>query len=135
MKIDLPTQLLEESKLKNNSEHIAITVENPTDTITESQPHSAFKQSSWTVFATTFVTIFFAEFGDKTQLSTLLISAESQSPWIVFGGAALAMITTSLLGVLLGCWIATRIAPQTVEKLASISLFLISMMLLWDVVQ
>ncbi|WP_289501507.1 MULTISPECIES: TMEM165/GDT1 family protein [Gloeocapsopsis] len=103
--------------------------------MTESQQPSAFGQSSRTVFATTFVTIFFAEFGDKTQLSTLLMSAESQSPWIVFGGAAIAMVTTSLLGVLLGCWIATRIAPRTVEKLASVSLLLISMMLLWDVVQ
>jgi putative Ca2+/H+ antiporter (TMEM165/GDT1 family) len=131
VKTDLPTQLLE-AELK--SEHIAIAFEN-TDTITESQSPSAFGQSSRTVFATTFVTIFFAEFGDKTQLSTLLMSAESQSPWIVFGGAAIAMVTTSLLGVLLGCWIATRIAPRTVEKLASVSLLLISMMLLWDVVQ
>ncbi|MES1025985.1 MULTISPECIES: TMEM165/GDT1 family protein [Chroococcaceae] len=103
--------------------------------MTETQSHSASAQSSWTVFATTFVTIFLAEFGDKTQLSTLLMSAESQSPWIVFSGAAVAMVITSLLGVLLGCWIATRIAPRTVEKLASASLLLISMMLLWDVVQ
>ncbi|AFZ31336.1 protein of unknown function UPF0016 [Gloeocapsa sp. PCC 7428] len=133
MKIELPTQLLEESELE--PEHIAIAVENPNDTITETQSHSASAQSSWTVFATTFVTIFLAEFGDKTQLSTLLMSAESQSPWIVFSGAAVAMVITSLLGVLLGCWIATRIAPRTVEKLASASLLLISMMLLWDVVQ
>lgn len=133
MKIELPTQLLEESELE--PEHIAIAVENLNDTITETQSHSASAQSSWTVFATTFVTIFLAEFGDKTQLSTLLMSAESQSPWIVFSGAAVAMVITSLLGVLLGCWIATRIAPRTVEKLASVSLLLISMMLLWDVVQ
>nr|WP_104548623.1 TMEM165/GDT1 family protein [Chroococcidiopsis sp. TS-821] len=131
MKLELPTQFREESELK--SEHIAI--ENPNETITETQPYSACTQSSRTVFATTFVTIFLAEFGDKTQLSTLLMSAESQSPWIVFGGAAAAMIVTSLLGVLVGCWIATRIAPQTVEKLASVSLLLISMMLFWDVLQ
>lgn len=130
MKTELPTQLLE---AELETEQIAIVVEKHHDPITETQPPSAFRQS-WTVFATTFVTIFLAEFGDKTQLSTLLISAESQSPWIVFIGAAIAMVTTSLLGVLLGCWIASRIAPKTVEKLASVSLLLISMMLLWDVV-
>ena len=48
--------------------------------------------------SSTFITIFLAEMGDKTQLVTLLMSAESQSPWIVFIGAALALISTSLLG-------------------------------------
>lgn len=93
------------------------------------------QQSAWGVFTTTFLTIFLAEFGDKTQLSTLLMSAESHAPWIVFCGAATAMVTTSLLGVLLGCWLATRLTPTTVEKLAGVSLLIVSMMLLWDVVQ
>lgn len=92
------------------------------------------KQSSG-IFGSTFLTIFLAEFGDKTQLSTLLMSAQSQSPWVVFLGAAAALITTSLLGVLLGRWLANRLAPRTMQKLAGASLLLISMMLLWDVVQ
>lgn len=93
------------------------------------------KQSSWAVFSSTFLTIFLAEFGDKTQLSTLLMSAESQSPWIVFLGSAAALVTTSLLGVLLGQWLATRLAPKTLETVAGASLLLISIMLLWDVLQ
>lgn len=87
------------------------------------------------VFGSTFLTIFLAEFGDKTQLSTLLMSAESQSPWVVFLGSAAALITTSLLGVLLGQWLATRLAPKTVETAAGASMLLISVILLWDVVQ
>jgi putative Ca2+/H+ antiporter (TMEM165/GDT1 family) len=87
------------------------------------------------VFGSTFLTIFLAEFGDKTQLSTLLMSAESQSPWVVFLGAAAAMITTSLLGVLLGRWLATKLTPRTLETAAGVSMLLISVMLLWDVVQ
>ncbi|MEM1426978.1 MAG: TMEM165/GDT1 family protein, partial [Cyanobacteria bacterium P01_H01_bin.130] len=39
------------------------------------------------VFGTTFGAIFLAEFGDKTQLALLLMTAESQSPWVVFTGA------------------------------------------------
>jgi len=87
------------------------------------------------IFSSTFLTIFLAEFGDKTQLSTLLMSAESQSPWVVFLGSATALITTSLLGVLLGQWLANRLTPKTVETAAGASLLLISVMLLWDVVQ
>ncbi|MBD2529139.1 TMEM165/GDT1 family protein [Nostoc flagelliforme FACHB-838] len=91
------------------------------------------QQSALVVFGTTFVTIFLAEIGDKTQLSTLLMSAESHSPWVVFIGSAAALITTSLLGVLLGSWIANRLSPKTVEKSAGMMLLVISLMLFWDV--
>lgn len=93
------------------------------------------KQSSFrAVFSSTFITIFLAELGDKTQLSTLLMSAESQAPRVVFVGAATALIATSLLGVILGQWIASRLAPKTVEIAAGVSLLLISVMLLLDVI-
>ncbi|MHC5936184.1 TMEM165/GDT1 family protein [Nostoc sp.] len=93
------------------------------------------QQSVLVVFGTTFVTIFLAEIGDKTQLSTLLMSAESHSPWVVFIGSAAALITTSLLGVLLGSWIANQLSPKTVEKSAGVMLLVISLMLFWDVFQ
>lgn len=105
------------------------------DTPTTKPQTPAKKQSSAAVFGSTFLTIFLAEFGDKTQLSTLLMSAESQSPWVVFLGSAAALVMTSLLGVLLGRFIATRLTPKTLETLAGASLLLISVMLLWDVVQ
>ena len=44
--------------------------------------------------------MFVAELGDKTQLATLLLSAQSGSPVLVFIGAALALIASSLVGVL-----------------------------------
>lgn len=91
-------------------------------------------ESALAIFGTTFITIFLAEIGDKTQLSTLLMSAESHAPWVVFLGSAAALITTSLLGVLLGSWIASRLSPKTVEKSAGVMLLLISLMLFWDVV-
>ncbi len=91
-------------------------------------------ESALVTFGTTFLTIFLAEIGDKTQLSTLLMSAQSHSPWVVFIGSAAALITTSLLGVLLGSWIASRLSAKTVEKAAGVMLLLISIMLFWDVV-
>ncbi len=90
-------------------------------------------QKEWTIFASTFVTIFFAEVGDKTQIAVLLITAESHNPWIVFAGAGSALIATSLLGVLLGRWLANRIDPRTLERVAGGILLGISAVLLWEV--
>jgi putative Ca2+/H+ antiporter (TMEM165/GDT1 family) len=71
--------------------------------------------------------------GDKTQITTLLMTAQSHNPWVVFFGAGTALVTTSLLGVLLGQWLATRVAPKTIEKAAGVSLLLIAATLVWDI--
>jgi Ca2+/H+ antiporter, TMEM165/GDT1 family len=92
------------------------------------------KQPVWGIFSSTFLTIFLAEIGDKTQLATLLMSAESQSPWTVFAGAAMALITTSLLGVLIGRWLSQRLSPKTLNRSAGLLLMFISVMLFWDVI-
>jgi len=97
------------------------------------QQQQKTQQSAWAIYASTFLTIFLAECGDKTQLSTLLMSAESQSPWIVFVGAAAALITTSLLGVLLGQWLAKHLSPRKLEIAAGTSLLLIAIALVWDI--
>jgi len=89
----------------------------------------------WKICATTFATIFLAEMGDKTQVSTLLMSAESHAPWVVFTGAATALISTSLIGVLVGRWLCTRLSPRTLDTAAGITLALIALWLFWDVAQ
>ncbi|MGV2829174.1 TMEM165/GDT1 family protein [Myxosarcina sp. GI1(2024)] len=102
-----------------------------------SQPQlesSQKKYSFWAVFSSTFITIFLAEMGDKTQLVTLLMSAESSSPWIVFVGAALALIFTSLLGVLIGYWLAKRLAPQALDLVVAVLLLSIAGWLVGDIV-
>lgn len=87
------------------------------------------------VFFSTFVTIFLAELGDKTQLTTLLMAAESHAPWVVFAGAGAALVATSLIGVWLGCWLAKRVSPKTLETTVGILLLLVSAQLFWDVIQ
>ncbi|HWP49740.1 MAG TPA: TMEM165/GDT1 family protein [Candidatus Limnocylindrales bacterium] len=56
----------------------------------------------WKTFWTVFGTIFLAELGDKTQLTTLTYAASSKAGFSVFLGAALALVLTSLIGVILG---------------------------------
>jgi putative Ca2+/H+ antiporter (TMEM165/GDT1 family) len=120
----------------------------PLTDLTETQPIAATKdvqpspQTEKTdrsavirTFTSTFITIFLAEIGDKTQLATLLISAESQSPWIVFIGAGTALVATSLVGVLLGRYLARVLTPKTLEVAVGTLLMTIAVLLLWDVVQ
>ncbi|MBN3898130.1 MAG: TMEM165/GDT1 family protein [Nostoc sp. NOS(2021)] len=123
-----------ELELKDRTDlNLTPAIAQPVEPVVVGSPQK--QQSALVVFGTTFVTIFLAEIGDKTQLSTLLMSAESHSPWVVFIGSAAALITTSLLGVLLGSWIASRLSPKTVEKSAGVMLLVISVMLFWDVFQ
>ena len=76
---------------------------------------------SWlSVFLTTATTVFLAELGDKTQLAALLLSAESGRPVVVFVGASLALICSSLVGVLLGRWLSTVMAPAQLERAAGV---------------
>ena len=93
------------------------------------------KSGAWGTFLSTFITIFLAEMGDKTQLATLLLSAQSGSPWIVFIGSGAALIATSLVGVLLGRYLAKILSPETLDIAAGMLLMVISILLLGDVVQ
>lgn len=86
------------------------------------------------LFITTFVTIFVAEIGDKTQVTTLLMSAESQAPLTVFLGAGTALISTTLVGVLVGRWLSRRVSVDTLETATGALLAFIALLLLWDVV-
>ena len=105
--------------------------------LTEVQPpnlRSKQQNSFWLVFSSTFVTIFLAEMGDKTQLVTLLMSAESQTPLIVFIGAALALIATSLIGVSIGYWLSKKLAPETLDLSVAILLLFITTWLVSDII-
>ena len=65
----------------------------------------------FTIVISTFVSVFLAELGDKTQIATLLLSAQSGKPFIVFVGASLALVCSSLVVELLGRWLSKNI-PQ-----------------------
>jgi putative Ca2+/H+ antiporter (TMEM165/GDT1 family) len=75
----------------------------------------------WRTFATVFVTVFIAEIGDKTQLATLLFSADRQvSKWAVFAGSALALTAAAAIGVLVGGQLERFVSPRTLKMVAGV---------------
>ena len=78
------------------------------------------------IFFTSFTTIFIAELGDKTQLATLMLSAESGKPLIVFLGSSFALLCSSIVGVLIGKWISTKVSKEKFSLFTGILMTIIS---------
>ena len=85
------------------------------------------------IFITTFTTIFIAELGDKTQIATLMLSAESGQPVIVFIGSSLALISSSVVGVLIGKWLSKKITPNKFAFFTGTLMITISLFLAYDI--
>ena len=90
------------------------------------------EKSFLTVFITTFTTIFIAELGDKTQIATLMLSAESGKPIIVFLGSSLALISSSVVGVLIGKWLSKKISPSKFALFTGALMLIVSLFLTYD---
>lgn len=75
------------------------------------------------LIVSTFVMIFLAELGDKTQISTFALATNSKSMLSVFIGAAGALVLTSLIAVVLGGVIG-RFVPEKVIKFVSAAVFI-----------
>ena len=75
----------------------------------------------WKTFSAVFVTVFLAEIGDKTQMATLLFSADRETnKWIVFAGSSCALVLAAAIGVLVGAQLERFIRPQTLKLVAGI---------------
>ena len=81
------------------------------------------------LFLSTFLTIFFAELGDKTQLATLTISGTSNKPLAVFLGSASALVFASLLGALTGGSISSFLPEVVLKVIASLTFLIIGIRL------
>ena len=77
----------------------------------------------------TFLTVFIAELGDKTQLATLTISGTSDKPFAVFLGSSSALIFASLLGALTGGSISGFLPEVVLKSIASLTFFIIGLRL------
>ena len=86
----------------------------------EEQINESPDKDFWSVLGMTFSTVFLAELGDKTQIATLLLTTQSGRPVVVFFGAAIALICSSLVGVVLGRWLSTIVPPIRFKYMAGV---------------
>ena len=75
----------------------------------------------WRLLASTFLMIFLAELGDKTQLVTFGLAAGSESRVAVFLGAAGALVATSAIAVLLGDAVSQVIPALWLKRAAGVA--------------
>lgn len=87
---------------------------------------------SWKIFLSTFMLIFLAELGDKTQLACMLMTAKSGKPWTVFVASALALSLVSLLGVLVANILCQYVSPQIIKKTAAVGFVAIGLLIFFD---
>ena len=88
--------------------------------------------ADWKLLWSTFVLLFVAELGDKTQLAVILTSAKSDHPWTVFLGAALALVTVTLIGTLAGQVISRFVSPDLLRKGAAGLFVLMGVLMFFD---
>ena len=76
------------------------------------------------LIASTFVMIFIAELGDKTQFAAVAASASSKSTWSVLIGVTLGLATAGALGVLAGKILGQAVNPNLLRWISG-SLFIV----------
>jgi putative Ca2+/H+ antiporter (TMEM165/GDT1 family) len=82
--------------------------------------------------AAVFGTVFLAELGDKTQLATVLFSAQNpQSKLMVFAAAASGLVLACAIGVLAGSFVAQHVDTRSLTRIAGIGFILIGAWTLW----
>ncbi len=82
------------------------------------------------LLASTFLTVFVAELGDKTQLTIVTISGTSSNTLAVFLGSAGALVLASLLGALAGGSLSSLIPTDALQLAASLGFLVIGLRLI-----
>ncbi|MCS6781655.1 MAG: TMEM165/GDT1 family protein [Gloeomargarita sp. SKYBB_i_bin120] len=86
---------------------------------------------NWQLLVVTFISVFLAEVGDKSQLATIALSSGSGAPRWVFLGTAAALLTSSFLGVFGGEWLCRMLPLENLQLLAALGFFWLGLRSLW----
>jgi rubrerythrin len=80
---------------------------------------------NWKLFLSTFILIFLAELGDKTQLAAMARTASAGgAKWVVFFAASTALVLSTLVAVLFG-HVLTKFVPEHILKYTAGGLFIL----------
>lgn len=85
----------------------------------------------WKIFASTFITIFVAEIGDKTQFAALAVASQAKSIIPVWLGVVLGLAVAGTMGVVFGKFLSAYINPNVMRYLASAAFFIMGALILF----
>ncbi|MFQ6091339.1 MAG: TMEM165/GDT1 family protein [bacterium] len=85
----------------------------------------------WKVLLSTFVAFLLAEFGDKTQLVAISMTAKTQRPVLVFLGAMVALAVVTAIGIAFGQTITKIVPAGYVHKGAALFFIVIGIAMLF----
>jgi putative Ca2+/H+ antiporter (TMEM165/GDT1 family) len=105
-------------------------VQEATD-IVEKAEGSLPQQSNWTICAEAFILTFLAEWGDRTQIATIALSA-GNNPLGVTAGAILGHALCAAIAVIGGRMLAGRISEQTLTIFGGCLFLLFGLMAWWE---
>jgi putative Ca2+/H+ antiporter (TMEM165/GDT1 family) len=85
----------------------------------------------WKLIGLSYITVFFAEIGDKSQLAAIALGGSSKYPRAVFFGSVAALILASFLGVLAGGAVAQFLPTRLLKTVSALGFLSIALRILW----
>lgn len=86
----------------------------------------------WRLLGISFITVFLAELGDKSQLAAIALSSNcDNSPKAIFFGTVTALVLASFIGVILGEGTAQLLPTKWTKIVAAIGFAVLAVRLLW----
>ena len=79
-----------------------------------------------------FITVFLAEIGDKSQVAAIALGGSSKHPRAVFLGSTVALVLASFLGVIAGGGVAQFLPEKLLKAIAALGFAVMALRLLWS---
>ena len=120
------------SKLKVDGLQVGTFKESTINLQTINHQSSTFNlYMDWQLLGLSFITVFLAEIGDKSQLAAIALGGSLKSPRAVFLGSVAALLLASFIGVLAGEGVAQLFPPRILKAIAAVGFALMALRLLW----
>lgn len=92
------------------------------------------KKNKFGPIVTVALAFFLAEMGDKTQLMTIAIAADSQQPILILAGTTVGMLIADSIGILGGLWMSKHIPEVYIKWVAGIIFMFFGTLTLYNAV-
>ncbi len=86
----------------------------------------------WKLLISTFVVVFLAELGDKTQMAVLLGASSSKRFTEVFLGASAALVLSTLIAALLGEFLGSHLPERLIKTVAGVGFIVLGLFILFN---